>query len=70
MCPLVRLEMRALGVHFVAAHHITSVHFASPQTVAVIGWGAGRRGTTAHAVLRSNPITGAHYWRLVEHPVT
>jgi hypothetical protein len=70
VCPFVRLQVRALGINFVAAHHVTPVNFAPSQTVAIVGCGAGGSGPTAHTVLRSNPITGIHYRRFVEDPET
>ena len=65
-----RFQVRALGIHFVAAHHVTPVNFAPSQTVAIVGCGAGGSGPTAHTVLRSNPIAGIHYRRFVEDPET
>jgi len=70
VCPFVRLQVRALGIYFVAAHHVTPVNFAPSQTVAIVGCSAGGSGPTAHTVLRSNPITGIHYRRFVEDPET
>lgn len=36
VCPLVSLEVRTLGVHFVAARHVAAVDFPPPQAVCVL----------------------------------